>query len=71
MKMFCNRKSVNTGHLYIDKMCIRDSYKGTIEFRLFNSTLHAGEVKSAIQLCLAISHQALDVYKRQVLQFQS
>lgn len=33
--------------------------KGTIEFRLFNSTLHAGEVKSAIQLCLAISHQAL------------
>lgn len=33
--------------------------KGTIEFRLFNSTLHAGEVKTAIQLCLAISHQAL------------
>lgn len=33
--------------------------KGTIEFRLFNSTLHAGEVKSAIQLCLAVSHQAL------------
>ena len=33
--------------------------KETIEFRLFNSTLHAGEVKSAIQLCLAISHQAL------------
>lgn len=32
---------------------------GTIEFRLFNSTLHAGEVKSYIQLCLAISHQAL------------
>lgn len=33
--------------------------KGTIEFRLFNSTLHAGVVKSYIQLCLAISHQAL------------
>ena len=33
--------------------------KGTIEFRLFNSTLHAGEVKAYIQLCLAISHQAL------------
>ena len=33
--------------------------KGTIEFRLFNSTLHAGEVKSYIQLCLAISHQGL------------
>lgn len=33
--------------------------KGTIEFRLFNSTLHAGEVKAYIQLCFAISHQAL------------
>ena len=33
--------------------------KGTIEFRMFNSTLHAGEVKSYIQLCLAISHQAM------------
>lgn len=33
--------------------------KGTIEFRLFNSTLHAGRVKTYIQLCLAISNQAL------------
>ena len=33
--------------------------KGTIEFRMFNSTLYAGEVKSYIQLCLAISNQAL------------
>lgn len=33
--------------------------KGTIEFRLFNSTLHAGEIKSYIQLCMAISYQAL------------
>ena len=33
--------------------------KGTIEFRLFNSTLHAGQVKTYIQLCLSISHQAL------------
>ena len=33
--------------------------KGTVEFRAFNSTLHAGEIKSYIQLCLAISHQAL------------
>ena len=33
--------------------------KGTIEFRLFNSALHAGKVKSYIQLCLAISRQAL------------
>ena len=33
--------------------------KGTIEFRIFNSTLHAGEVKAYVQLCMAISHQAL------------
>jgi hypothetical protein len=33
--------------------------KGTAEFRLFNSTLHAGEVKAYIQLCLAISAQAI------------
>ena len=33
--------------------------KGTIEFRLFNSSFHAGVVKSYVQLCLAISHQAL------------
>lgn len=33
--------------------------RGTIEFRVFNSTLHAGEIKSYIQLCMAISHQAL------------
>lgn len=33
--------------------------KGTIEFRLFNSTTHAGKVKAYIQLCLAVSHQAL------------
>lgn len=40
--------------------------KGTIEFRLFNSSLHAGVVKSDIQLCLAISHQALvQKYARQ------
>ena len=29
--------------------------KGTIEFRLFNSTLHAGEIKSYIQLCMKIN----------------
>lgn len=33
--------------------------KGTIEFRLFNSTTHAGKVKAYIQFCLAVSHQAL------------
>lgn len=33
--------------------------KGTVEFRLFNSTTHAGEVKAYIQFCLAVNHQAL------------
>ena len=33
--------------------------KGTIEFRCFNSTTHAGKVKTYIQLALAISAQAL------------
>lgn len=33
--------------------------KGTVEFRLFNSTTHAGEVKAYIQFCLAVNNQAL------------
>lgn len=33
--------------------------KGIVEFRLFNSTTHAGEIKAYIQFCLAVSHQAL------------
>ena len=31
----------------------------TIEFRAFNATLHAGKIKAYIQLCLAMSAQAL------------
>lgn len=33
--------------------------KGTVEFRLFNSTTHAGKIKAYIQFCLAVNHQAL------------
>lgn len=33
---------------------------GNIEFRCFNSTLHAGKVKAYIQFCLAVSAQALN-----------
>lgn len=33
--------------------------KGTIEFRLFNGTMHAGKIRSYIVFCLAISDQAL------------
>jgi hypothetical protein len=32
---------------------------GTVEFRLFNTTTHAGKIKSYIQLSLAITNQAL------------
>ena len=34
--------------------------KGTVEFRLFNGTTHAGKIKAYIQLCLAIGAQALN-----------
>lgn len=33
--------------------------KGTVEFRLFNSTLHAGKIKAYIQFCLALSGWAI------------
>jgi hypothetical protein len=33
--------------------------KGTLEFRLFNGSLHAGLIRSWIVFCLAVSHQAL------------
>lgn len=33
--------------------------KGTIEFRLFNGTLHAGLIRSYVVFCLALSQQAV------------
>ena len=35
-------------------------YHGTVEWRLFNSTLHAGEVKANIILAMAISAQGIN-----------
>lgn len=35
-------------------------YRGTVEYRLFNSTLHAGRVKAYVHLALGISSQALE-----------
>ncbi|MHB1001993.1 MAG: amidoligase family protein [Armatimonadota bacterium] len=35
-------------------------YRGTVEFRWFESTLHAGKVKSAVQFVLAIAVKALN-----------
>ena len=34
-------------------------YRGTIEWRCFNSTLHAGRVAAYVNLCLAMSAQAI------------
>lgn len=34
--------------------------KGTVEFRLFNSTLHAGKIKAYIQFCLAVSAWSIE-----------
>lgn len=35
-------------------------YRGTVEFRLFEATLHAGEIRTYITLCLAMSAQAIN-----------
>lgn len=35
-------------------------YRGTVEFRMFNSTLHAGRVAAYVNLCLAMSAQAIE-----------
>lgn len=32
--------------------------KGTVEFRCFNGTTHAGVIKAYVQFCLAVMHQA-------------
>lgn len=40
--------------------------KGTVEFRLFNGTTHAGKIKSYIQFCLAMSAWALDCPKERL-----
>ena len=34
--------------------------KGTVEFRLFNGTTHAGKIKAYIQFCLALSAWAIE-----------
>lgn len=35
--------------------------KGTVEYRLFNSTTHAGELKAYVQFCLAFTAHAMNV----------
>ena len=45
--------------------------KGTVEIRAFNSTLHAGVLRSYLILCLAISNQALQQKSAQCRETQS
>lgn len=35
-------------------------FRGTVEFRYFNSTLHAGKVRSYVSLCLALATKAIN-----------
>lgn len=35
-------------------------YRGTVEYRLFNGSLHAGQIKAYVVMCLAISADALN-----------
>ena len=35
-------------------------YRGTVEFRLFEATLHAGEIRAYLNLCLAMSAAAIN-----------
>ena len=35
-------------------------FRGTVEFRLFEATLHAGKVKAYLQFCLALAAKALN-----------
>lgn len=46
-------------------------HKGTVEFRMFNSTLHAGKIKTYIQFSLAISAQAVNQRKASALRTRS
>ena len=45
--------------------------KGTVEFRLFNGTTHAGKIKTYIQLSLAICSQALTQKSARFVRTQS
>ena len=35
-------------------------YRGTVEFRWFESTIHAGKIKAYLQFCLGIAAKALN-----------
>lgn len=45
--------------------------KGTVEFRLFNSTLHAGRIKAYVQFCLALSAWSIESKGRTIFKSAS
>jgi len=57
------REIVNPPHYHSSRYAMVNLHAlwdhGSLEFRAFNSTLHAGKVKAYVQLCLALSHKAL------------
>lgn len=62
-RLWYNGASRRTTHYDISRyhaLNLHSLWQGKgIEFRCFNGTTHAGKIKTYIQLCLAISHQAL------------
>ena len=56
---FPNRKSHYNDSRYYALNLHSVFYRGTVEFRCFNSTLHAGKAAAYVNLCLAISAQAI------------
>ena len=57
------REIVNPPHYHSSRYAMVNLHAlwdhGSLEFRAFNSTLHAGKVKAYVQLYLALSHKAL------------
>ena len=54
-----NRRDHYNGSRYYALNLHSTFYRGTVEWRCFNSTLHAGKVAAYVNLCLAISAQAI------------
>ena len=59
-------KALKTNPARVNRWCqrvrepmLQRVYRGTIEWRCFNSTLHAGRAKAYVNLCLAMSAQAI------------
>lgn len=54
------RGSAKYSGLNLNKLCSFGFERGTFEFRLFNATLHAGEIRSYITLALKMSAYAIN-----------